>query len=84
MQNRIELVIVAAGAAVGHAKEGRADRVGDVVQDFLPALHQIAGVALVRIVAVETGGDARLGSFGLEFVAGDLLLHEAVVGLVLR
>ena len=33
-------------------------------------------------MAVEAGGDARLGSSGPQLVAGDLFLDEAVVGLV--
>ncbi len=43
---------------------------------------EIPRVAFVGVVAVEAGGDARLGIVGPHLVAGDLLLHEAVVGLV--
>ena len=77
-------MIVAAGASVGQAQEDGAGGIGDVVQDFLAPLLQIARVALVGIVAVEAGRDARLRIVRPEFVAGDLLLHEAVVRLVLR
>ena len=41
LQDRIELVIVAAGAAEGQAEEDRAGGVGDVVEDLLAALLQI-------------------------------------------
>ena len=83
MQNRIELVGVAAGAAVSHGQESGADGIGDVVQDLLAALHQVAGVAFIRIVPVESRGDAGLGIVRPQFIAGDLLLDEAVIGLVL-
>ena len=36
VQDRIELVIVAAGAAVSQAHEDRAHGVGDIVQSLLP------------------------------------------------
>ena len=39
LQNRVEFVIVAAGAAKGQAQEGWRDRIGNVVQDFLAALQ---------------------------------------------
>ena len=83
VEDGVELVIVAAGAAVGEAEEGGADGVGDVVEQFLPALHEVACVALVGEVAVEPGSDERGGVAGVEFVAGDLLADEAVVRLVL-
>ena len=82
LQDRIELVIVAAGAAVGQAHEDRARRIGDVVEDLLPALQQVARIALIRIVAVEARRDARLRIVRPQLVARDLLLDEAVVRLV--
>ena len=75
-------MVVALGATVGQAHEGRPDRVSDIEQDFGAPLHEDGGVGLVRVVAVEAGGDARLGAFGPELVTGDLFLHEAVIGLV--
>ncbi len=83
MQNGIELVVVAARAAVGHAEERGRHGIGDVVEQLLAALHQIAGIALIRKVPIEAGGDQRGRIVGIELVAGDLLLHEAIVGLVL-
>ena len=64
LQNRIELVIVAARAAVGQAQKDAPGRIGDVVENLLPALLQIARVALVRIVAVEAGRDRASGLSG--------------------
>ena len=61
LQNGVELVIVAAGAAVGHAEKGGRDRVGDIVEQLLAALHQIAGIAFIGEVAIEAGGYQRGG-----------------------
>ena len=82
LQDRVELVIVAARAAVGQAQEDAARRVGDVVQNLLPPLLQIARIALVRIVPAEARRDPRLRTLRPQFVARDLLLHEAVVRLI--
>ena len=57
-------------------------RVRDVVQRVLPALAQILRVVLLGVVSVEAGGDARVEIAGPQFVAGDLLAHEAIVRLV--
>ena len=48
LQDRIELVIVAAGAAERQAEEDGAGGVGDVVQDLLAALPQVPRVATRR------------------------------------
>jgi hypothetical protein len=61
LRDRIVLVIVAARAAKRQSGEDLPDRVRDVVQDLLPALHQIARVRLIRVVAVERGRDASVG-----------------------
>ena len=57
LQNRIELMIVAAGASVCHAEKRRACDICDVVQQLLTSLHQIARVAFIGKVPVEAGGD---------------------------
>ena len=76
LKDRVELVVVALCAAEGQAEEGGADGVGNVVQDLLAALAQVGGVALIRKVAIEGGGDVRFGVAGPKLVARDLLFDE--------
>jgi len=64
LQNRIELVIVALGAAVGHPQESLPDDVGNVLEYFLPPQPQVGGVGLVGIVAVERRGYPGPGVVG--------------------
>src|SRR5581483_11538880 len=82
LENGIELVVVAAGTAEGHADESSRYGIGDVVKQFLAALHQVARVGFVWKVAVEAGSDEGRGIARVEFVAGDLLFYEAVIGLI--
>src|SRR5262249_61382187 len=82
LRDRVELVVVAAGAPDRDAEEDLRCGVGDVVEDFLPALLQIDCVILVWVVAQKAGGDPRVGVVGVAFVAGNLLGEEAVVGLI--
>src|SRR5215471_18774897 len=83
LQDGVELVIVAARAAVGQAEVNGRGGVGDVVKNLLTALLEHAGVALIGIVTVERRRDPGRRIVGPQFVARDLLLHEAIVGLVL-
>ncbi len=82
LQDGIELVVVAAGAAIRHADKRCRYGVGDVVQQLLTALHQIAGIAFVGKMAIEAGGHQGCGVARIDFVSRDLLLHEAIVRLV--
>ena len=82
LADRVILMVMTTGAGHGQAHEYRCRGVGDVVEDFLPALHQVSGVALVGVMAVEGGGDPRVRILRPEFIAGNLLFEEAVVGLV--
>ena len=82
LADRVILVVVAPRAGDGQAHEHRRRRIGDVVQNLLPALHQIAGVALVRVMAIERGGHARVRVARPKFIAGDLFPDKAVVRLV--
>ena len=82
MKNRIELMVVAAGAAIGEAEESRSHRIRDIVQNFLAALHQIASIALVGIVAIKTGRDPSPGIVREKLIAGDLFLNKTVVRLI--
>src|SRR5262249_44399465 len=65
------------------AEEDGTGSVGNIVQDLLAALPEIACVALIGVAAMESGGEASLRTLGPHLVAGDLLLHETIVGLVL-
>ena len=82
LQDRVELMVVAAGALHAGAQEDVAGGVGDVVQDVLPLAAGVAVVVFVDPMAEVAEGRERVGVAREEFVAGDLLLHEAVVGLV--
>ena len=83
LQDGVELVVVAAGALHAGAEEDVAGGVGDVVQDVLPLAAGVAVIVFVDPMAEVAEGRERVGVAGEEFVAGDLLLHEAVVRLVL-
>ncbi len=74
---------VAARATIGHAEERGSDRIGDVIQNLLAPLPQIAGIAFVGIMTIEAGRDSRPGIVRPQLISGDLLFHEAVVWLVL-
>ena len=83
-RDRVELVVVAAGAADGQAEEDRADGPGDLGQLRLP-LHrrvEVAGDNLARTAAAEAGGDQGLGIAGAQLVPGELEGEELVVGQV--
>ena len=84
LQDGIELVVVAAGAIDGHAEEGLTDVGGDFGEHFLAALFgiDVAGDQVLGAGAQVAGGDQRFVVAGGDFVAGDLLADEAVVGLV--
>ena len=81
----IELVIVAAGAAERHAEQRRADDVGHLGEHFVAAAGDflVAGVLAQRPQAVEAGGDQRLVFFGVDLVAGELLVRKRSYGLSL-
>ena len=82
LQDGIELVVVAARALHAHAHEDIGGRVGDVVEHVHPLAGGIAVVVFVDAEREVAGGDACVGCVRPQFVAGDLLLHEAVVGFV--
>src|SRR5438105_3595748 len=81
LRNGIVLVVVAARAAEIQAEERGAYCICDVIEYLLPAEPQIAGVALIGPVPAEAGGDLSVGISGVELIARDLLLYEAVVRL---
>src|SRR5262249_54128613 len=80
--DRVEFVIVAAGAAEGDAEERRRGRVGDVVEDLLAPLLDVDGVVLVGWVPEEAGRNQGIGVARRDLVAGELFLDEAIIGLV--
>src|SRR5689334_19992246 len=82
MKDRVELVSVTPSTAISHRHECRADGVGDVVEDFLTALHQVACVAFVGVVPEERRGDPGLRIVGIDFVTSDLLPDKPVIRFV--
>ena len=82
LADRVILVVVAPRAGDGQAHEHRSRCIGDVVQNLLPALHQVAGVALVGVMAIERSGHPRVRVARPKFIAGDLFLDKAVARLV--
>ena len=82
LRELVVFVVVAARAGDRSPENRRAQRVHDVGGDLIFALHQIARVAVVRVEAEEPGGGQGLLIARRQFVAGDLLLQEARIGLV--
>lgn len=93
LAQRIELVVVAARAADGQAQERRAGGDHDVIEIIELRDHRAVRFVVPDVQAVKAGGDQRLPQRGRhlrrlcefvldQFVAGKLLLDEAVVGLV--
>ena len=84
LRDRVELVIVAAGAAHRQAEEGSADGVGHLGEDFVAAEGDelVAGVAAHRPQAMEPGRDQQLLIVRIDLVAGELFQDEAVERLV--
>ena len=82
LENRIELVIVAACALHAEAEENIRGHVRDVVQDVRPLPGHIAVVVFVNAVPEKRGAIARIRVAGEKFIARELLLHKAIVGLV--
>ena len=80
----VELVIVTARAADGHAEERGADDVGHLGEDFVVGTGDvlIAGVFAQRTEAVEAAGHEHGGILRVDFVAGELLFDEVGVRLV--
>src|SRR5262249_54253483 len=82
LKNRVVFVIVAARASDCRTEKDRAYGVGDVVQNLLPPLPQVARVIFIGVMTVERRGDQRVRIVGPEFVARDLLFDEPVIGFV--
>src|SRR5207237_1208992 len=80
--NRVVLVVVAPGTAHREAEDRRSDGVRNVVEYLLAAQTQVAGIALVGIMATESGRHKRVRLVWIQLISGDLLLDEAVIGLV--
>ena len=76
----VEFMIVAAGAAYGHAEEavGGGD---DEVVEFVKAGLFVFDIVF-RAEAEEAGGDPGVGVVRVEFVAGELFLQETIEGFV--
>ena len=85
LRNRIELVIVAAGAADRQPQHRRADRGRHVVQLVVALFFDLVGRDLrgMRAGSQKAGGHQGQVVVRLELVAGDLQPHESVVRHVL-
>jgi hypothetical protein len=82
LRDRLELMVVAAGAAEGHPQECQTHRVGHIVERVLPALSLTGGVGHVGPEKIETRGDQGGHIAREHFVSRQLFLNEAVVWLV--
>ena len=82
LEDGIELVVVATRALHAETEEDITRRVGDVVQDGGPLPARVAVVVFVDPMPEVARGDQGIGLIGEKFIAGQLLLDEAVVGLV--
>ena len=82
LRNRIEHMVVAAGAAQRQSQKRRAGRAHDFI-DFVPSGRLlVVGLVVPNAETVKTGGDDRLVRRIGQFVARKLFQHEAVVRLV--
>ena len=79
LADRVELVVVAAGAADRQAEEDQAGRLGDVVERILAPQPLVVQVDHVGIAAVEPGGDEGGRILGSDLVAGELEPDEPVI-----
>ena len=82
LQDRVELVVMAARALHAGAEEDVAGGVGHVVEDVLPLAARVAVVVFVDPMAEVAERREGLRVAGEQLIARDLLMHEAVVGLV--
>ena len=82
LENRVELVVVTARTLHAHAEEDVARGIRQIVENSVPLAARIAGVPLVDAVAQVAGGNDGLRFLRKKFVARELLLDEAGVGLV--
>ena len=80
--NRVDLVVVAAGAVHRHAEE-RLRRGRDVIVELvIDRLLAVGRFVVPEAEAIVTGGDDAVGIVGVHLVAGELLSDELVVRLV--
>ena len=83
LRNRVELVVVAAGATDGHAQDRRAISAHAIHGIFhKPLLPNGASLVVDPMVAVERGGDLLIEAGIREEVAGELLGQKLVIGHV--
>jgi hypothetical protein len=82
LQDFVELMVVALGTAHRQPHKDRRRGGRDIVQDFLAALFEIGRVVFVWIQTVQAGGDQCPRITGFQFVAGELLADETIVGKV--
>ncbi len=87
LADRIEFVIVTAGAAERHTQKSLAGRVDDFIQGIGPNLGGLSRVLIVNAVVrarYEKGrSDLYIGISLAEYIARQMLPHEGIEGLVL-
>ncbi len=76
----VELVVVAARAPDGEAQERRGGGVHQIVDPLVLVFHRIVGLVVPSAESQEPGGDQGTLGAVREFVAGQLLQHEPIVG----
>lgn len=79
---RLELMIMAAGAGQGEAGEDERGRIGHVVEGIVAALDLVGGIDHIRAEKIESGCDEGVMVAGEKFVAGELFKNEEVVRFV--
>jgi hypothetical protein len=81
--DRVELVLVAAGAADGQAEKCGGDGADVVVEIVVVGGFFIVGLVVPDAKAIEAGGDEGIVGDIFDFIAGQLLADKLVVGFVL-
>ena len=81
LRDRVDLVIVAAGAVDRQAEEDLAGGRDDVVEPVVAGLLAVGRLVVPDAQAVEAGGDERVGVAVGQLVAGELLADERSYGL---
>ena len=76
-------MVVTTGTTKGQSQKYLSGHVRNVIEDFLAALIEIAGVVLIGKVPIEGSGNNGFGVIRIQFVAGNLLTDELIVGFVI-
>src|SRR5262249_23468713 len=83
LRDRVDLVIMAAGAVERQAKEHLAGRRHDVVQSLITGLLGVGRLVVPDAQAIVAGCNQGVGPVAGQLVASQLLADKLVIGLVL-